>query len=114
VKRAAAAGIAVVAALTAAVAVTTRDADAQACARPNVPAMVVRVVEPESIPLAQQQGIGGVVIVIVSLDAQSHVTAARIQSSPSAILNNAALVAARQTTSNGDSQLRSGRDRLRL
>jgi TonB family protein len=54
--------------------------------------------EPDTPPLAQQQGISGVVQVVVSLDATSQVTNAKIQSSPSAILNNAALSAARQST----------------
>jgi outer membrane biosynthesis protein TonB len=65
------------------------------CARPQVPATTVRALEPETPPLAQQQGITGTVNVVVSLDALSRVVAARIQSSPSAVLNGAALAAAR-------------------
>ncbi|MBV8750937.1 MAG: SIMPL domain-containing protein, partial [Candidatus Eremiobacteraeota bacterium] len=42
-----------------------------------------------------QQGIYGTVQVIVSLDAESHVVNARIQSSPNATLNQAALAATR-------------------
>jgi periplasmic protein TonB len=68
------------------------------CARPNVAATTLRAVEPDTPPLAQQQGITGTVQVVVSLDAASHVTGTRIQSSPSALLNNAALSAARQST----------------
>jgi uncharacterized protein YggE len=47
--------------------------------------------------MAQQQGITGTVQVVVSLDPGSRVVGTRIQSSPSAILNNAALTAARQS-----------------
>ena len=68
------------------------------CARPNLPASVLRAVAPEAPALAQQQGIQGTVQVIVSLDEYSHVIGARILSSPSVILNAPALVAARQST----------------
>jgi protein TonB len=68
------------------------------CARPNVAATTLRAIEPDTPPMAQQQGIQGVVQVVVSLDATSHVTGTRIQSSPSAVLNQAALSAARQST----------------
>lgn len=71
---------------------------AQSCARPNVPAMVVRAVNADIPLMAQQQGISGNVQVMVSLDASSHVIGTRIMSSPSAILNNAALTAAREST----------------
>ena len=47
---------------------------------------------------AQQQGITGTVEVIVALDEHSHLVSARIGKSPNAILNNAALAAARQST----------------
>ena len=47
--------------------------------------------------MAQQQGIAGTVQVIVSLDAASHIVGTRIQSSPSVVLNQAALTAARQS-----------------
>lgn len=67
------------------------------CARPNVPATVIKAVEPDTPPLGAQQGISGTVQVIVSLDADSQVTATRIQSSPSALLNQPALAAARKT-----------------
>ena len=49
-------------------------------------------------PIAAQQGILGTVHVVVSLDADSRVVGTRIQSSPSAVLNAAALAAARQST----------------
>jgi len=65
------------------------------CARPTVAATTVRALEPDTPALAQQQGISGVVQVVVSLDAQSHVVGTRIQSSPSVVLNQAALAAAR-------------------
>ena len=70
----------------------------QSCPRPNVPATTIHAVEPDTPAMAQQQGIQGTVQVIVSLDQNSHVTATRVQSSPSAILNSAALSAARQST----------------
>ncbi|HWT07313.1 MAG TPA: energy transducer TonB, partial [Xanthomonadales bacterium] len=65
------------------------------CARPNVAATTLRTVSPDTPPLAQQQGIAGVVQVVVSLDAQSRIVGTRIQNSPSAVLNQAALAAAR-------------------
>jgi protein TonB len=67
------------------------------CARPNVPATTLRAQEPDMPAMAQQQGIQGVVQVVVSLDASSHVTNASVQSSPSKILNPAAISAARQS-----------------
>jgi len=48
--------------------------------------------------MAVQQGIQGRVDVVVSLDEQSHVVAAKVRSSPSAILNHSALTAARNST----------------
>jgi uncharacterized protein YggE len=47
--------------------------------------------------MAAQQGIYGTVLVVVSLDAESHVVGARIQSSPSAILNQSAISAVRHS-----------------
>lgn len=90
-------GIAVVAMLLA-LGLTARTGDAQACARPNVAARVTNAVTPDVPAMAQQQGISGSVQIVVSLDADGRVTAARIQSSPSAVLNAAALAAARQST----------------
>jgi hypothetical protein len=69
-----------------------------ACAHPNVPATTIRAIEPDTPPAAAQQGISGTAQVVVSLDADSHVTAVRIQSAPSAILVEAALDAARNST----------------
>ncbi|HEX3465572.1 MAG TPA: SIMPL domain-containing protein [Candidatus Elarobacter sp.] len=68
------------------------------CARPNVAAHVLRTVSPDTPAFAAQQGISGTVQVIVSLDQLSRVIGTRIQSSPSAVLNSAALAAARAST----------------
>jgi TonB family protein len=78
-------------------AATTSSSRSAECARPNVPARALRVVEPDTPPLAQQQGIHGDVNVEVSLDEQSHVVGTRIVSSPSAVLDNAAIAAATQS-----------------
>ena len=59
--------------------------------------MTVHAVSPQIPPQAVQQGIEGLVQVVVSLDADSHVTAARIQRSPSAILNHVSIEAARSS-----------------
>jgi TonB family protein len=67
------------------------------CARPNVAATTLRPSPPDTPALAQQQGITGTVQVVVSLDAQSRVVGARVQTSPSAVLNQAALTAARES-----------------
>jgi uncharacterized protein YggE len=68
------------------------------CARPNVAASMLRATEPDVPPMTGQPGTYGTVQVVVSLDADSHIVGARIMSSPSAILNQAALRAARQST----------------
>jgi outer membrane biosynthesis protein TonB len=65
------------------------------CARPEVPAVTVRAAEPDTPALAQQQGISGTVQIVVSLDVQSRIVATRVASSPSGLLNAAALAAAR-------------------
>jgi protein TonB len=70
----------------------------QSCARPNVPASTIHAIEPDTPALAQQQGIQGTVQVVVSLNEGSRVTGTRVQSSPSAVLNQAALSAARQSS----------------
>jgi hypothetical protein len=85
-------------ALGAAVLLDPRAGGAQGCARPNVPAMIVHAVDPDVPPMAQQQAISGTVQIIVSLDTSSRVTGTRVLFSPSAILNSAALAAARQST----------------
>jgi TonB family protein len=66
-----------------------------ACSRPDVAPATLRAAEPEMPALAQQQGISGTVEVIVSLDAASRVVATRVRSSPSGVLNAAAVAAAR-------------------
>jgi TonB family protein len=68
------------------------------CARPNVAASIIKAVQPDIPAIGAQQGIYGTVQVVVSLNADSQVTGTRIQSSPSTVLNRAALAAARQTT----------------
>ena len=70
----------------------------QGCSRPNVQATTLRPAEPDTPPAAQEQGISGTVQVVVSLDADSKVVGARIQTSPSRLLNEAALAAARQSS----------------
>ena len=60
--------------------------------------MTLHAVAPKVPPLAVQQGIEGIVQVVVTLDADSHVTGTRIQRSPSAILNGVSLEAARSST----------------
>ena len=68
------------------------------CARPNVMATVLHAAPVATPPMAAQQGIEGNVEVIVSLDAESHVVGTRIRTSPSAILNAAAIAATREST----------------
>ncbi len=68
------------------------------CGVPNIGATVLRPATPVTPPFAEQQDIEGAVQVVVSLDADSRVVGARIQRTPSAELNQAAITAARQTT----------------
>jgi TonB family protein len=77
---------------------TASQVSAQECERPNVPARVLHPVMPDMPRMAQLQGISGMVRVEVSLDADSHIVALKIYSSANAMLNNAALWAARQST----------------
>jgi TonB family protein len=70
----------------------------QACAHPNVSPSTTHAADPDMPQMAQQQGITGTVQVQVSLDANSHIVGTKIYSSPSALLNNAALAAARAST----------------
>ena len=67
------------------------------CARPNVAATTLRAAPPDMPTMAQQQGITGTVQVVVSLDTQSRVVGTRVQSSPSVLLNQAALSSARES-----------------
>jgi TonB family protein len=68
------------------------------CARPNVAATTFRPATAILPAIAEQQGIAGTVRVIVSLDQSSNLVGARIMTSPSAVLNPAALAAVRATT----------------
>ncbi|GAC1417530.1 MAG: hypothetical protein NVSMB64_27380 [Candidatus Velthaea sp.] len=69
------------------------------CANPNVAPTTTNPVAPDTPQLAQQQGITGVVNVLVTLDANSHLVGEpTVQSSPSSILNRAAIAAAKQST----------------
>jgi outer membrane biosynthesis protein TonB len=68
------------------------------CANPNVAPTTINAVAPDTPPIAAQQGITGVVQVLVSLDEQSHIVETKVQSSPSSLLNNAAVQAAKQST----------------
>ncbi len=69
-----------------------------ACTTPDRAPVLVKQAVPDTPPLAQQQGITGDVIVRVTLDASGGVAAVQVQQSPSAILNFAALAAARAST----------------
>jgi len=73
-------------------------AAAPPCDQPHVPARMVDAASPDIPAMARQQNIFGDVVLIVSLDANSHVTEVRIRSSPSVVLNQAALSAARRST----------------
>jgi TonB family protein len=67
------------------------------CAQPDVPGRTIHTVLPEIPALAEQQGVFGSVLLVVTLDEQSHLTSVAIQSSPSATLNASALQTARHT-----------------
>jgi TonB family protein len=69
-----------------------------ACAVPNRPAAVVRAAVPDTPVLSEQQGIYGKVRIVVTVAADGSVTGLRVVESPSAILNGAALSAARRST----------------
>jgi hypothetical protein len=71
---------------------------AGACAVPNRPAAVVRVVAPDMPAIGRQEGIYGTVLVGVTVAADGAVSRVRIFRSPSTILNAAALAAARAST----------------
>jgi TonB family protein len=69
------------------------------CANPNVEATTTNAVAPDTPPIAQQQGITGVVNVVIELDANSKIVGTpTIQSSPSQLLNAAAIKAAEEST----------------
>ena len=69
-----------------------------ACAVPNADARTVNAAQPETPALAQQQGITGEVAVLVTLDENSRLVDAKVSRSPSPLLNQAALQAARQSS----------------
>jgi TonB family protein len=71
---------------------------AEPCATPDRAPQLLRLAAADNPPMAQQQGISGDVVVRVTLDASGAVTGAQIVSSPSAILNFAALAATRAST----------------
>lgn len=66
------------------------------CANPNVPAHTLVAVPPnvQGIP----RGLSGRVLLIVSIDEASQVQSVKVQSSPSAMLNEAAIASARAST----------------
>lgn len=74
------------------------DSSGAACARPNVAPSMIRAVEPDMPAEAVRQGLSGDVIVVVSLDAASHIVGTRVQRSDNALLTEAALAAAHQST----------------
>lgn len=75
--------------------------EAAACAAPYVEAALVRAMAVDMPPMAAQQGITGIVRVQVALDDRGVATYARVWSSPSAILNSAALTAAKASAYRG-------------
>lgn len=68
------------------------------CAQRYAPATTVVASEPKTPPIAQQQGVTGVVNVLVSIDEFGKPTRAVIQSSPSRLLNDASIDAALRST----------------
>jgi len=73
-------------------------APAPSCERPSVDARTVSAARPVTPPIAAQQHIAGEVIVQITLDENSKIVSAVIVKSPSSLLNNAALQAAREST----------------
>lgn len=71
---------------------------AAGCAGPDRPVSVLRAAPPDTPPIAQQQRIFGTVKIVVDIAADGSVRAARVGRSPSVILNQAALRAARSST----------------
>jgi TonB family protein len=68
------------------------------CAVADLPVYVVRAAEPQTPSLAIDAGVRGRVEVLVSVDAGGRVVNAVIKQSPSVVLNDAALGAARAST----------------
>ena len=69
-----------------------------ACIAPNVTATTLQAAEPAMPRLAAQQGIQGTVTLVVTLGEGPHPTAVRVISSPSVLLNNAAVAAAKNSS----------------
>jgi TonB family protein len=65
---------------------------------PNADPRTTNAVPAETPPIAAQQGISGEVWVDVALDENNKIVSTKIEKSPSALLNNAALQATRQST----------------
>ena len=72
--------------------------DPALCAVADIPAEVLRPAEPETPLAAQRDNASGRVEVLVSLDAGGHVVDATIKQSPSNVLNEPSLAAARRST----------------
>ena len=68
------------------------------CAVPNADPHTISASPPDTPEMAKEQGISGEVWVQVSLDAAGHVTGTSVIKTPSAILNSAAISAAREST----------------
>jgi len=85
--------------LTGASVVPRRTARGAKCENPNIEATTMNAVAPNTPPYAQQQGITGVVNVVVQLDTNSKIVGTpTVQSSPSDLLNDAAIEATEQST----------------
>jgi len=72
--------------------------DPALCAVSDLPASVLRAMEPDTPLAAMESRITGKVDVLVSLDAGGRVVDAVIKQSPSVVLNDASLAAARRST----------------
>ena len=72
--------------------------EASLCAVHDLPATTLRATQPDPPAMAMSAHLTGTVEILVSLDADSHVTAATIVKSPSVVLNAGSLDAARQST----------------
>jgi TonB family protein len=68
------------------------------CAVPNAPAEIIDRAVAVKPPIAAQQNVSGTVSISVALDRAGRVVSATVVGSPSALLNQVALAAARQTT----------------
>jgi TonB family protein len=75
----------------------TPDPAPSMCAEPNLDARVIRAQQPVTPAAAVAQGISGEVVVLISLDENSKIVSAVIARSPSALLNVAALEAAKNS-----------------